>query len=66
MAGHGRDSLIARSNVESRNVILKSCHSDAERRRNLPPSPNPFTRSALRSLRKRGLVFSHRICSLMI
>jgi hypothetical protein len=29
-------------------------------------APDPFTRSALRSLRKRGLVFSHPICSLMI
>ena len=32
-----RIRLLARSNVESRNVILKSCHSDAEWRRNLPP-----------------------------
>jgi hypothetical protein len=65
MAGHGRIRLIARSNGESRNVILKPCHSEAERRRNLP-APDPFTRSALRSLHKRGLVFSHPICSLMI
>ena len=57
--------LLARSNVESRNVILKSCHSDAERRRNLP-RPRPVYPFRLRSLHKRGLVFSHPICTLMI
>jgi hypothetical protein len=66
MAGHGWDSAASPVEVESRNVILKSCHSDAERRRNLPTPPDPFTRSALRSLHKRRLVFSHPICSLMI